>query len=442
MALNLHRDLNRPITHFDNVAGQWVGVGLGYALAIASIGSVAIPWEHPAQKALRVLLPVAGMVCNIGASWKVRELQLMSPYLQDRAIARRDIGATITASQAMPYLQQPAAPNSPALALMPANGTNHQNSGLYAWERLIYEAVGIIIAGNSGAGKTSVACFLLGLLTQSEPKKIIVCDPHHNRLWKQLGLSPVGRIPDIERNLAAYVEEMDRRYDALADGAEPEDFEPMIIVLDELGKCQKKFSDPSGIEDAIARLGCEGRKVGMTAIIICHSQNVDDMGISKKLRNNYVLILLGGSALDESEKWKADDQRRAFIESQAYPCIVSGSIRNTPALHPTHYQYSEYKIQGNQPLNLLPINQIHGGDRPSISLDKSDTPPDTATNRTQWLEHLYRLDIQRLDTQTQGHNQSLTACPECGSTDTKGNGFYKGQARRRCKSCGKSWVMG
>lgn len=438
MVLNFKRTLDRDVTHFDNVMGQWASVALGYTLAIASIGSVAIPWENSAaHKALRTLLPVAGMACTIGSTWKVRELQLMSPYYQDRAIARRDIGATTTALQAMPYLQPPEQQQP---TLMPANG-QQQNNSLYDWERLIYEAVGIIVAGNSGSGKTSTACFILGLLTQSQPKKIIVCDPHFNEIWKQLGLISIGRIPPIEKHLNDYVTEMDRRYEALADGANPEDFEPMIIVLDELGKCQSKFADPSGIETAISRLGCEGRKVGMTAIIICHSQNVEDMGISKKLRNNYLLILLGASALDESEKWKTGDERRLFVESQAYPCLVSGSVRSCPALHPTHHQYQQYKIQGNQPLNLLPINQIHGGDHISLPSTTVDTPLDTDTNQTQWLDYLYSLDFQPVDTQTQGHNQAPITCPECGSTDTKGNGYYKGQPRRRCKSCGKSWVM-
>ena len=140
-----------------------------------------------------------------------------------------------------------------------------------------------------------------------------------------------------------YVKEMDRRYDALADGHA--DFEPMVIVLDELGKCQSKFANPSFIETAIARLGCEGRKVGMTAIIICHSQNVEDMGISKKLRNNYALILLGSSALDEAEKWKAGDEKRLFVESQSYPCMLSGSVRNCPALHPTHREHLTFVIK-------------------------------------------------------------------------------------------------
>jgi hypothetical protein len=322
---------------------------------------------------------------------------------------------------------------------MPANGATHQNSGLYAWERLLWEAVGIIIAGNSGAGKTSVACFLLGLLTQDSPKKIIVCDPHFNKIWQQLGLTSIGRIRDIERQLIEYVEEMDRRYDALADGADPAQFEPMVIVLDELGKCQSKFVDPSFIETAIARLGCEGRKVGMTAIIICHSQNVEDMGISKKLRNNFVLILLGASALDQCEmKWKSGDEKRLFIESQAYPCLVSGSVRDCPALHPTHHQYQQYKIQGNQPLNLLPINQIHGGDR-QINLQKAPAPPlhhapDLHQQRTA-LESLMGLNCTNAP---QIENIPLS-CPHCDSTRTRTNGKRGDKIRYRCNDCGGSW---
>ena len=113
-------------------------------------------------------------------------------------------------------------------------------------------------------------------------------------------------------------------------------------------------------------------------------------------------------------------------------------------IHPTHGQYPQARKhlppQNLKPLVSLPVTiPLVGGDRP-INLLKADTPLDTDTNPTQWLDYLYSLDIQPIDTQTQGHNQALIHCPECGSTDTKGNGYYKGKPRRRCKSCGKSWV--
>ena len=422
---------NKPLTEHDEVWRDWAVVACLWLFALGCFGGNALDFQR--FKYVRLALSgMSAISAGLGVA-KVRQIERRSPYYSQREVMRNDLFIE-TQAQQIPSLQPKSQQQA---ALMPANDANPQNSGLYAWERLLWEAVGIIIAGNSGSGKTSVACFLLGLLTQDKPKKIIVCDPHFNKIWQQLGLTSIGRIRDIERQLIEYVKEMDSRYDALADGHA--DFEPMVIVLDELGKCQSKFVDPTFIEEAIARLGCEGRKVGMTAIIICHSQNVEDMGISKKLRNNYALILLGASALDEAEKWKAGDEKRLFVESQSYPCMLSGSVRNSPALHPTHHQYQQYRIQGNQPLNLLPINQIHGGDRPPISLDKSDTPPDIDTIRTQWLNYLYSLNIQPIDTQTQGHNQAAIACPQCQSTDTKGNGFYKGQPRRRCKSCGKSW---
>jgi len=447
MVINFCRTLTRDLTQFDNTMGQWAAVGLGYALAIASIGSVAIPWQHPAPKALRVLLPVAGMVANMGASWKVRELQLMHPYLEDRAIARRDVGATVTALQAMPYLQQPSQTVQTTAALMPANGGD---GGLMPFNvsEFLSEVTGAAILGNSGSGKTTLAQYIAGHLP---PSQVIVFDADAD---KDDDFYPWGELT-VLNDYDLIIQQMEKLLDLL----ESRDKTPLVIICDEFPAIRAYAKQiGSDIPDRfILQYGSRGRKRNKFPIFISQSGNVKSLGLDGQgdFLENFALIRLQKIA---RKYLKTHPDRQLFEASKtiAYPMLIGD---DELMVHPTHGHYQVAR-KDLPPQNLKPlislsitiplVDGIDGGApsgdseaaRPSISLDKSDTPPDIDTIRTQWLNYLYGLDILPIDTQTQGHNQAAIACPECGSTDTKGNGFYKGQPRRRCKSCGKSWVMG
>lgn len=418
-------------------------IGAGALSLVIWVAALFISFEKNHWKILRIVMVATAAIANSYALWKIQELEDDHHFYCARKQARTDITFHHYAKQTLPYLHS----NIPVTEVNELTQLQPQLD-LYPWEQLEDEAVGIIIAGNSGVGKTSVAAYLLGLFTQRQPKPLLVLDPHYNKIWKQLGLRSIGKIADIERLLKKLVQELDQRYELMGEGQE--DFAPLIVVLDELGKCQKRFQDPKFIEEAIARLGSEGRKVNMLFIVICHSHNVEDMGISKKLRNNYVLILLGASALDQSEfKWKMENLKRIFIESQAYPCLLSGSVRDTPAIHPTHHQYKQFKIKGNEPQNLLPIralpyrlNDNFQETQGHIELQKSDTPSKVDTDQKQWLESMLLLDIQPSDTWTHPEIKATQNCPECHSINIKGNGHTTtGKPRKRCKNCGKSWIV-
>lgn len=248
-------------------------------------------------------------------------------------------------------LQLPAAVESPSL---------------YDWQQAPDEGVGFIIAGNSGSGKTSVATWLAGLLTQSEPAQVLVLDPHWNDLWQQQGLQAIGHIADIEATIQALLTELDDR--CTRKGAGKPLGEPLLIIADEIGACLERFKNPKWIESALRRLGSEGRKFGMTLIAINQSQNTDDLGISGNYRNNYVLILLGAAARTKA-RLMGKDMMEA-IKGMAYPCIVSGACEDSLALHPTHASYTTFKKKGNAPQNLIPIKQL-----PPTFLSQSQMTP-------------------------------------------------------------------
>ena len=152
---------NKPLTEHDEVWRDWAVVACLWLFALGCFGGNTLDFQR--FKYVRLALSgMSAISAGLGVA-KVRQIERRSPYYSQREVMRNDLFIE-TQAQQIPSLQPKSQQQA---ALMPANDANPQNSGLYAWERLLWEAVGIIIAGNSGYGKTSVACFLLGLLTQA-----------------------------------------------------------------------------------------------------------------------------------------------------------------------------------------------------------------------------------------------------------------------------------
>ncbi|MFN6560068.1 MAG: ATP-binding protein [Nostoc sp. ChiSLP01] len=228
----------------------------------------------------------------------------------------------------------------------------------YDWRDLADDAVGIIIAGNSGSGKTSVAVWVAGWLTKDEPAQVLALDPHANVnvLWQELEIHTISEFGLIEQQLGLLLELLDYRRSLDKSSL---DLEPQIIVFaDEINACLENFEDKENMAIAIKRLGSEARKYKIALIALNQSSNVEDLGISAQMRNNYMLIALNASARQLAKQWKKDDPRRKHVEELAYSCVVTGAVPESLAIHPTHYTYKQFKKKGNKPVGLLPINQL------------------------------------------------------------------------------------
>ena len=224
----------------------------------------------------------------------------------------------------------------------------------YNWENIVKEALGIIVAGNSGSAKTCLATWLLGKLTQDNPTQVLVLDPHanRNRLWGELGLTVINDFDLIENQLVKLEELLDERRN------QPENGDTVITVAEELRACALNFSDSNRVQRTLERLGSEGRKYGLVLISVNTSPNSLDIGISAQNRNNFVTILCGASARHSVEnRWKKDDERQRWILDQAYPAVVTGAVPCTVAVHPTHGHHAEFAITGKEPKGILPVNQ-------------------------------------------------------------------------------------
>ncbi len=230
----------------------------------------------------------------------------------------------------------------------------------YDWRNLIDDSVGIIISGNSGSGKTSVATWAAGWLTKDEPAQVLVLDPHANVniLWKELGLHTIYEFSLIEKQLEMLLELLDYRRSLQKEQLDLED--SVIVFADELGGCLSSFEDGNSVDNAIKRLGCEARKYRITLIGLNHSSNAKDTGkdVSAQIANNYLRIGLNATAKQIASRWKKDDPRRKYVQDTDYVCIISGSVPEQVAIHPTHHTYKKFKKSGNKPKGLLPINQL------------------------------------------------------------------------------------
>jgi hypothetical protein len=219
----------------------------------------------------------------------------------------------------------------------------------YDWNNISDEAVGFLICGNSGSAKSSLATWLAGHLSQSNPMAVIALDPHFNDCWKLAGIKSIGKIEKIESALNWLLTELDVRCTRKGEGLPLGDH--LFVICDELNASLERFSDRKIVESTLRRLGSEGRKFGLTFCGLNQSSNAGAIGIDAKYRSNYALVLLGQSA-------RTHPQLGKHLVDTAYPCLLDGSIAPSLAIHPTHGDYKVFKKSGNPPKNLMQINQL------------------------------------------------------------------------------------
>ena len=129
--------------------------------------------------------------------------------------------------------------------------------------------------------------------------------------------------------------------------------------MDELNDCQGAWrsmynrAEYNQAIEAIRTLG-NARKYNITPIILMQSHNVEDIGLSRKYRNQFAVILCCASARDEIQNiWKQNDERWQWVKNNPYPCVLVGSIPTQIAQHPTHGHHQQFKKVGNAPSNIL-----------------------------------------------------------------------------------------
>jgi hypothetical protein len=225
----------------------------------------------------------------------------------------------------------------------------------YNWSDLQYEANAIIVGGNPGSGKsTIVGGFLAPMISRLAESEIIVCDPDANsNRWQEYGYKRiVSDYGAIYQTLIAVATEKENRKTS---GKKHQ----IILIMDELNDCQGAWrsmynrAEYNQAIEAIRTLG-NARKYNITPIILMQSHNVEDIGLSRKYRNQFAVILCCASARDEIQNiWKQNDERWQWVKNNPYPCVLVGSIPTQIAQHPTHGHHQQFKKVGNAPSNIL-----------------------------------------------------------------------------------------
>lgn len=315
-------------------AGYWAGLGLAGCFGVLGLSQYGNP-------NFKIVTNLGGLSCTGFAAYCYYKEKIADENLGILQVARRE------------GKQKQAIAEYAPVAVVELVG-NAIAPDFYNWDDIDDEAVGFIIAGNSGSAKTSCACWLAGHLTRKNPAQVLALDPHASRnpIWKEVGIPVIDTFKGIEEQVGLLINLLDKRR------GQPENGDEVIVFADELGACLDEFSDPRQMEKALKRLGSEARKFGITFLALNQSKNVDDIGISGALRSNYVLVLLGAAARQHAQMWKDEDPRKVHINSCAYPCVLTGAIPDAIAIHPTHGSYSQFKKKGLAPKNLKPIQSL------------------------------------------------------------------------------------
>jgi hypothetical protein len=272
----------------------------------------------------------------------------------------------------------------------------------YCWDDLKHEANAIIVGGNPGSGKsTIVGGFIAPMISRLSESEIIVCDPDSNsNRWLEYGYTRiVSDYGAIYQTLIAVATEKENRKSS---GKKHQ----IILIMDELNDCQGAWrsmfnrAEYNQAIEAIRTLG-NARKYNITPIILMQSHNVEDIGLSRKYRNQFAVILACASARDEIQNiWKQNDPRWQWVSSNPYPCVLVGSIPTQIAQHPTHSHHQQFRKVGNAPSNILSpicgdiqsIPDFQNGDAEPVyrSEETPKQPPKTATPSPSF-------DIKKLD---------------------------------------------
>jgi hypothetical protein len=227
---------------------------------------------------------------------------------------------------------------------------------VFDWDEVYGQTQGFMITGNSGAGKSCVATWLLGWLTKKEPSVIFVLDHHGSQSWKFGGIDMSEVVSDFDMIMQlvdALDKELDSRKKLFKKGLPVG--ENIIVLIDEftslLLNLKKNKIDPTPVQMLIRSLLIEGRKFGMTVIVITHNVNCSEFEMSAAERNSFGMIKLCGYAKPELDNLKI---RNDHI---AYPCFVGGTLPASIAVHPTHGWSNKFEKIGVPPKGILPIQR-------------------------------------------------------------------------------------
>ncbi|NEP00880.1 MAG: hypothetical protein F6K58_19885 [Symploca sp. SIO2E9] len=250
-------------------------------------------------------------------------------------------------------------------------------------EKIVNESKGIMIAGDMGSAKTSVAIYLANHFPNH---RIIVLDPHDDDEKNWGNIERYTSLDDIFAVMSTLITLLDQK-----------DKSPVFILCDEWLEIRtdrrNKKGEYEGIADDFIRLfSTKSRKFNKVALFILHSHNCEAAGVDGNLRENYQIIYLGNIARRFHQN----------LKECAYPCVLGGVQYE----HPTHGHHSTFRPKGNIPRGLRPL-----GNSSSISSASNENLSDQERYE-QWVNGATSEDVNELIDRMRGDRNDSEMKPE------------------------------
>lgn len=228
---------------------------------------------------------------------------------------------------------------APDLALLPGDTANDVAPVVPAeWLRWVDEAPHILLAAETGGGKSTTARKILEpRITAGED--LFIIDPHSSQWFDLPTVGGGENWPQVRAALETVYDEYRRRLDERdaynrETGAELplSHFKRLTVLLDEANITRAaldngKRSEVTPWARFAKTLGSGARKVRISVVLLAQSANVEDLGLSGPMRENFTRVALDSATirrmLDTEEK---DAQRRkamyAAVAGREYPAAM------------------------------------------------------------------------------------------------------------------------
>ena len=185
------------------------------------------------------------------------------------------------------------------------------------WAAVVDRQPHTMLAGKTDAGKSTMARYILSQRINANGQVLII-DPHWSpsNWWGLPGVGAGESWGDIADAFADVGAEYSRRLLEHAQGKATNEFQRLTVLVDE-AIITKAWFDAQGKHNPWSRfavvLGSGARKVRVSVILMTQSPNVQDLGLSGPLRENYSRIALDARTVRQLIEDDGSNERRKAL---------------------------------------------------------------------------------------------------------------------------------
>ncbi len=176
---------------------------------------------------------------------------------------------------------------------------------------LINEMYHLLIVASTGSGKTTILRAMTRYMEQFG--KVYMISPKIQRNQDPKGAGYGANFQEIENALKMVKEELECRLKLFGEGET--DFERLFLIIDEWTFISDSLPDAKSYLKTFSNVG---REIGVCLIVSNQSANVEDLGISGAIRNNFSKLYLAEKALNFApEMFEIKPERPVVLEHKS-----------------------------------------------------------------------------------------------------------------------------